>query len=139
MNNKFNVKDSALQITRALPAAASSTVTSTALDLGHTANGAPLERGEILVSAPAVTTTMVPDTRTMTYNLIASANADLSSPVTVVSGLIVQTGAGGAGAAAATARYKPASDSLRYYGLQIVSGGSTTDSSTVSGQIEWVS
>jgi hypothetical protein len=133
------LKDTLQKITRALPGAASTSVTSTtAIDLGHGVNGNPMFRGELLISAPAVTTVMVPDTRTQTYDLISSANSDLSSPVTVVAGIILQTGAGGVGAAAATARYKPASDSKRYYGIKVTSGASTTDSSAVSATLELV-
>jgi hypothetical protein len=135
----FSLKDTLLKLTRALPAAASTSVTTTsAIDLGHGTRGNPLFNGELLVSAPAVTTTMAPDTRTLTYDLISSASSDLSGPTTVVAGIIVQTGAGGAGAAAATARYKPHSASQRYFGLKVTSGASITDSSAVSATLEAV-
>ena len=135
----FKLRDALLKLTRPLPAAASSSVTTaSSIDLGHGSKGSYLADAELLVTAPAVTTTMVPDTRTMTYDLIASDNADLSSPTTVVAGIIVQTGAGGAGAASATARYRPPTTSKRYYGLKVTSGASTTDSSAVSATLELV-
>jgi hypothetical protein len=135
----FNLKDTLLKLTRALPGAASTAVTSaTALDLGHGTSGNPLFKGELLLTYPAVTTTMVPDTRTMTYDIIESANSDLSSPNVIAPGVVVQTGAGGAGAAGGTFRFKPASNARRYYGLRITSGASTTDSSTVSATLEFV-
>lgn len=137
--SNFNLKDANLKVSRALPASASASVTSaTAIDLGHGSNGNPLFSGELLVTAPAVNTTMAPDTRTFTYDLVSSANSDLSSPTTVVAGIIVQTGAGGVGAVGASARYKPASDSKRYYGVKITSGASTTDASAVSATLEAV-
>jgi hypothetical protein len=133
----FGLKDTLVKITRALPGAASTSVTSaSAIDLGHGTSGNPVFRGEFLLTAPAVTTTMVPDTRTMTYDIIHSDNSDLSSPVTIVAGAIVQTGAGGAGAASATFRFKPASNGKRYLGVKVTSGASTTDSSTVSATLE---
>lgn len=137
--SNFNLKDTLVKVTRALPAAASSSVTSaSAIDLGHGANGNPLFKGELLLSAPAVTTTMAPDTRTLTYDIIHSDNSDLSSPVTIVAAAILQTGAGGVGAAAATFRFKPASNSKRYVGVKVTSGASITDSSAVSATLEGV-
>lgn len=133
----LSLKDTLLQQTRALPAAASANVTSTVpIDLGHGTRGNPIFKGEFQVTAPALTTTMAPDTRTMTYDLISSANSDLSSPVTVVAGIIAQVGAGGVGAALATKRYRPASNDNRYWGLKITSGASITDSSSVSATLE---
>jgi hypothetical protein len=135
----FNLKDTQLKISRALPAAASSAVTSAAsLDLGHGTSGNPVFKGELLLSAPALTTVMLPDTRTMTYDIIESANSDLSSPNVIAPGVLVQTGAGGVGAAATTFRFKPASNARRYYGVRITSGASTTDSSTTTATLEVV-
>jgi hypothetical protein len=135
----FNLKDTLLKLTRPLPAAASSSVTSAAsLDLGHGTFGNPLFKGELLLTAPALTTVMLPDTRTMTYDIIESANADLSSPVVIAPGVVVQTGAGAAGAAAVTFRFKPSSAARRYYGVKVTSGASTTDSSAVSATLELV-
>jgi hypothetical protein len=65
-----------------------------------------------------------------------SANADLSSPTTKIASAIVQTGAGGVGAAAATYRFRAASDWPRYVGFTAVSGVSTTDASALSATLE---
>jgi hypothetical protein len=81
---------------------------------------------------------MAPDTRTMTYDVISSASSDLSSPTTIGTAVIIQTGAGGVGAATTTARYKPASNCARYIGLKVTSGASITDSSAVSATLEFV-
>ena len=130
------LKDTQVKGTRALPNAASTTVDGAAIDLGHGALGDFAAQSEFKVSAPAVNTTMVPDTRTMTYSIIHSDNSDLSSPSVLISSIITQTGAGGAGAAAATATFRPPVDVKRYLGVRIVSGASTTDSSAVSATLE---
>jgi hypothetical protein len=85
------LKDAQLVGTRALPAAASSTVDGAALDLGHGSFGDFLAKAEFKLSAPAVNATMAPDTRTFTYSIIHSDNADLSSPSVLYSSVIVQT------------------------------------------------
>ena len=105
-------------------------------DLGHGALGDFVAQTEFKVSAPAVNTTMVTDTRTMTYSIIHSDNSDLSSPSVLISSIITQTGAGGAGAAAASATFRVPLDMKRYLGVRIVSGISTTDSSAVSATLE---
>src|SRR5687768_7659215 len=119
------LKDTQVKGTRALPSAASTTVDGAAIDLGHGSFGDFVAPVEFKVSAPAVTTTMAPDTRTMTYSIIHSDNADLSSPAIIHSAVITQTGAGGAGAAAATATVRVPVDVKRYVGLRVVSGAST--------------
>jgi len=139
MKPKYNLRDQLLKITRALPAAASTSVTSTsAINLGVTANGAAVFDGEFVLTAPALTTTMAPDTKTMTYDIIESDNADLSSPTTIIAGAIVQTGAGGVGAATAERRFKVPTTSKSYIGLKVTSGANITDSSTVSATLELV-
>lgn len=132
----FGLKDAQLKNTRALPAAASSTVDGAAIDLEHGSQGDFLANAELKVTAPAVTTTMVPDTRTMTYSVIHSDNANLSSPSVLYSSVIVQTGAGSAGAAETSVTVPLPVDVKRYVGVRIASGASTTDSSAVSATAE---
>jgi hypothetical protein len=135
----YSLKDTLVKLTRALPGAASTAVTSaTSLDLGHGTRGNPLFKGELLLTYPALTTTIAPDTKTMTYDIIESASSDLSGPVVIAPGVVVQTGAGGVGAAAGTFRYKPSSAARRYYGLKITSGANTTDGSALSATLELV-
>src|SRR5579862_5708369 len=91
----FGVRDASLKQSVVLPSAASTTVAAaTGMDTGSSI-GDFLARNELLLTAPALNTTVLPDTKTMTYNLIASASANLASP-TVVEQLAQQTGAGGA-------------------------------------------
>lgn len=134
----FARKDASLKVTRALPASASATVNSSGIDLGHGTRGAPLADGEFLLTYPAVTTTMAPDTRTFTYALQCDDNESFTSPATVATAIVVQTGAGGAGAAGGTIRWRPASSCERYVRLAITSGALTADASTVSATLEFV-
>jgi hypothetical protein len=130
------LKDTQFKNTRALPAAASATVDGAALDLGHGSLGDFLAQAEFKLSAPAVNATMAPDTRTFTYSIIHSDNADLSSPSVLYSSVITQTGAGGAGAAAATYTFRVPVDVKRYLGTRVVSGASTADASSVAATLE---
>ena len=93
-------------------------------------------KAEFKLSAPALNATMAPDTRTFTYSIIHSDNADLSSPTVLYPNVIVQTGAGGVGAAAAAFTWRPPVDVKRYIGVRIVSGISTGDASSVAATSE---
>ncbi|EFX60313.1 hypothetical protein DAPPUDRAFT_343453 [Daphnia pulex] len=132
------MKDALLVSTlAALPVGAAS-VTGNGVDLGHTAPGGQcLAQGEFLIEAPALPTGQLPDTKTITYDVIESVNSDMSSPVTVVAGIIVQTGAGGAGAAAATKRFRPATDAKRYYALK-ATGVATVSAAASSATMSFV-
>jgi len=130
------VKDVALKNTRALNASASSTVDGAALDLGHGSNGDFLAQCEAKLSAPALNATMAPDTRTFTYSIIHSDNANLSSPSVLYSSVIVQTGASSAGAAATTATVRLPVDVKRYIGARVTTGASTGDASTLAATLE---
>jgi hypothetical protein len=130
------LKDNQVKNTRALPAVASATVDGAALDLGHGGFGDFVAKAEFKLSAPALNATMAPDTRTFTYSIIHSDNADLSSPTVLYPSVIVQTGAGGVGAAAASFTWRPPVDVKRHVGVRIVSGLSTGDASSVSATLE---
>jgi len=130
------VKDAQVKNTRALPAAASTTVDGAAIDLGHGSFGDFVASMELKLSAPAVTTTMAPDTRTFTYSIIESDSSNLGTPSIIHSAVIVQTGAGGAGAAAADVTVRLPVNVKRYVGVRIVSGASTADASAVSATLE---
>src|SRR4029077_4618434 len=118
--------------TRVMPSAASTTVDGAIIDLKHGSFGDFVADCDFKLSAPAVNTTMAPDTRTFTYSIIHSDNADLSSPTIINSACIVQTGAGGVGAATANITWGPPVDVHRYIGVRVVSGASTADASSVS-------
>lgn len=126
----YTAKDAALSLTRALPNGAA-TVTSTSLDTRNGTRGDFTAPAELLIEAPAVTTAMNADAATIRYDVIGSTAADLSNPVTLATGVLTQTGAGGAGSAAAKARFGIPSNTPRYLGLSIVKSGAG-NASTVS-------
>ncbi len=130
----FKLKDANLKGTQALPNGAAN-VSGAALDLGLTAFGDLLANVEFLLTAPALTTTEQPDAKTMTYDVIHSDNADLSSSVTMYPGVLVQTGAGGAGAAGATFTFRVPVDVKRYVGIK-ATGSAAGNSSTKSLTLE---
>lgn len=130
------IKDELLKVTKALPNGAAA-VTSDSIDTGKSSRGDHLAPCELLLSAPALTTTQQPDAKTLTYDILGSDNADLSAPSVTVAGVIVQTGAGGAGAAAAEYRYALPSNGPRYWGFK-ATGSASGNSSTASGTIQMV-
>ncbi len=134
----FELRDALLKKEDALPNNASTTVNGTSLDLGSAMgqNDARLADCELLLTAPALNTTMLPDTRTMTYSLQCDEDSAFGSPRTLVASCIVQTGAAGAGAAEATFRMKLPSDCERYIRAVAVSGASVTDSSSLKMKLE---
>lgn len=109
----YNLRDAALKASDALPAAAG-TVNGTAIDLGNTLTdrGARLEKDELLLSAPALTVTQLPNTTTMTYALQSSTLANFASNTSLVGSAIVQTGNNAA--AAASYRFKLPTNCARY-------------------------
>jgi hypothetical protein len=126
----MNLQDGLMQVARALPASATA-VHSTVLDLGNTSRGDFLARCEFLVTAPALTTTQLPNSGTMTY--VIEQSADGVNTFTTVNGpAIVQTGAGGTGAAAATARYRLPEAVQRYIRLTATGATSVGDCSAAS-------
>ena len=127
----FRFGDGDLTRTRALPSGASA-VTTAALDLGEGPNGAFTADCELVISAPAVTTAMLADAATIRYDIVTSDTTDLTtSPVVIAQSVLLQTGAGGAGAAAAERRYRFPTDVRRYVGVRATKSA-TGDASTVS-------
>jgi len=136
--NTRSILDANYIITTALPNAASTTVNGTSMDLGDALAGTPFPTTEsvnYVVLAPALTTTILPDTRTMTYTVQDSADNSSFAAIATL-GTSVQTGAGGVGAAAATYTYKLPPGTRRYVRLSIASGASTTDASATSATAE---
>jgi hypothetical protein len=126
-----NLRDNDLRVTRALPGAASTTVTSTPIDLG--ANGSFSSRDnnlELVGKVAALNATQLPDTRTVTLSIEASDDPAFGSGVDVLASKVL-TGAGGAGAAADEVRAGIASFTKRYARLKAVTGASTGDQSAV--------
>ena len=131
MANEFarNIQDASINPAAfALPAAASTFTTSASVDLG-----ADVYKGsnfEVELAVPALSDTIVPNTRTVTY-LIETAT---DSAFTAVDRTVVSqtyTGAG-SGVAAKTIRARLPSDSARYLRGKVTFGASTTTGAAVS-------
>jgi len=125
------VKDATKVTTQALPNGAAS-VQSSGFDLGlYGSRGARMENVELEIQAPALATADLPDTKTMKYDVQVDTVSNFASPTTIAKEVIVQTGAGGAGAAAVTARFKLPSDCQQYIRVQATNDG-TGDASDKS-------
>lgn len=134
-----NFIDNALTRAVALPAAASTTVTTAVLDIGENRNtdrdvAAGSQVGlEIAYKVPALSTTIVPDTRTYVHSIEMSDDAAFGTYETLRS--ITMTGAGGAGVAAVDLRAGIPSDAKRYFRGKSVSGASTTTAAAVVAEL----
>lgn len=133
-NPQRMLRDAELQVTKALPNGAA-TVNSDSIDLEHSANGVHVADCELLIEAPALATADLPDTKTMTYDVEHSD--DDSSFEDLANGVLVQTGAGGAGAVAAEARVRLPSTVKRY--IRVVAtndgAGDASDKSLTAGLV----
>lgn len=131
-----NVQDANLSTNTALSASTNGTATqATGIDTEASTLSDFVALTEFLVSAPALNTTQLPNAATMTYAVIASANSNLAGSTTIQSSVIVQTGAGGNGAAAATARVRlPTNIGVtgRYIGLTAVGAASSGNCSAAT-------
>jgi hypothetical protein len=126
----FNVKDALSKVTRALPNGAAA-VTSTSIDTATSSAGEQPAEMEFLITAPALAVAAMADAKTMIYAVVGSANADLSGPIVIYDRLLVQTGAGGAGCAAGSARFRLPTTAPRYVGVRATgsAAGDATGSS----------
>ncbi len=133
----MNVRDALLKITRALPASTTA-VTSDAIDTGKsTTMGGQLAQFEFLITAPALTTAQLPDTKVQVYAVIHSDNANLSGSSVLYPAVITQTGADSAGAAGATHRFRLPTTAKRYIGITITpSASGTGDASGAAATLE---
>jgi len=124
-------KDATLVKTKALPNGAA-TIKTDGIDLGALSqNGARLAEIEFEISAPALATADLPDTKTIKYSVETDDDSAFGSATVVMTDVLVQTGAGGAGAGAATKRFRLPTDSERYVRISAVNSG-TGDASDKS-------
>lgn len=128
--NSRNVRDVLVDpVAFALPAAASTSTNSTTIDLGadvHKSSELELE-----LSVPALSTTIVPDTRTVTYIIETCAATNFSTiDQTLMSE--VATGASSAGVGAFLKRVRLPSNCARYVRFKVTFGASTTTGAAVS-------
>jgi hypothetical protein len=106
--------DASVKKTKALPATGTTAVATDGIDLGVGAKGIAPGNVEVLLSAPALVVGELADAATVAYTLYHSDAADFDPEVSLYGTLITQTGADGAGAAAATKRVRLPSDCKRY-------------------------
>lgn len=118
----FLRQDVKLTQSKALPNGAAS-VNSTGFDLGLGPQGDFLAEVELKVSAPALAVGELANGDTMTYIVQHDTASDFSGATTLFDNLIVQTGAGGVGAAAATATVSLPVDVKRYVRIKATNSG----------------
>lgn len=119
----YNFGDGNLAVTKTLPNGAAN-VTSTSLDTGESSTGSNTTPYEFLLEVPALTTGILGDAATIIYDVVTSASADLSGPTTVAKAILTQTGAGGAGAAANSVRFRLPTNAQRYVGIKATKSAS---------------
>jgi len=132
----FLRKDAQVKATRALPSGAA-TVNGAAIKLDVSSRDQLLAEVQWLITAPALAVGQLANGSTMKYSLITSPNSDGSSPTVIYKDLITQTGAGGAGAAAATSKVRLPADVTGYVGLQVINSAAA-DASAASATLEAV-
>jgi hypothetical protein len=129
--NVRNLADADLTVAVALPAAPG-TVVSGSVDLGD----APHVSGaELRFNSPALNATELPDGESVTY-AVEESDDDVSFTSLCTVGAV--TGAAGAGAAAESFRFAPASTGARYHRLSAVSSAGAGDQSGSSAEIQIV-
>ena len=120
----YGPQDALLNVSKALPAGAEA-VNSAGIDLRKSANGAHLADVEFILTAPALATGDLGDTHTMKYKIQMDNDSAFGSPTDLMVDVIIQTGAGGAGAAGAVYRFKLPSNVERY--IRFVATASNAD------------
>lgn len=127
------IRDTNLLVTKALPAAAATNYTDS-IDLRDSAPGVcKMDDAQIEVAIPALPS--LADSKTATFTVQSSDDDSTFTDHASLAPLVL-TGAGGAGAAAATRRYPFPKDIGRYIrvkqAVQSAGGDNTAKSSTVS-------
>jgi hypothetical protein len=140
MNQNLLAEDANLYVTGNLPTATATTTSTALLDLTENAGtgvsaGADQfvpQRVNFILKAPALATGQLPDTDTVTYSIWSSPNSDGSSAVEYIPSALVQTGAGGAGAAAVNFTFALPANILRYLFAKATTGaGAAASANTV--------
>lgn len=119
----FGIVDNLLKVTKTLPNGAA-TVSSDGINTGNGPTATFLVEHDLIIEAPAVNTTQLPDTQTLIYHVYHDTDSAFGSETLLYSAVITQTGAGGAGAAAASKRVKLPSDVKQYVRIKAIKSGS---------------
>ena len=129
------VKDGALKNTRAYPASTTA-VSSAGIDLELTTRSEHCAHCEIVVTAVALTTSQLPDAKVMIHTIEHDTDSAFGTATTLFT-MGTQTGAGGAGAAAAEYRQKLPTNVKRYLRHKITpSASGTGDASAATATCE---
>jgi hypothetical protein len=121
------VKDKALILTAALPNGAASANTD-GIDLkGGGSNVEHAAEVEFQLDAPALTTSQLGDTQTITYIVQMDDDSAFGSATTLYT-LVVQTGAGGAGDGAEVIRFRCPTNVERYMRVRATKTGASNAS-----------
>jgi hypothetical protein len=122
-----NIKDALLTITRALPTA-DGTVVSSDFDLQAVAPEVTAEVFELVLEVPALSAVLLPSAKTLTITVRSGSAA---APTTSLNLVKVVTGTGST-IAAQEVRFRLPSTVARYVNVQYVAAGGTGDQSGVS-------
>lgn len=129
-----NLRDAALRATIALPAAASTSVVTDGIDLGDRTTRSVPPDVELVLKVPALSTTILPDTRTATLTIEASSSSSFAGTPETLRTLVL-TGAGGVGVAVASElRVALPVDVDRYVRGKVAFGVSTTTGAALSAE-----
>jgi hypothetical protein len=126
------MRDALLSVSKALPNGAN-TVVSDPIKVNATGFDS-VANFEGIIESPAMTTAILADGGTVTYNVQMATDAAFTSPVLLYGSVLVQTGADGAGAAKKEARFALPSMCLPYIRFQAVKSGAG-NASTLSGSM----
>ena len=135
MNNPQRMlRDLELQVTKSLPNGAG-TEYSDSIDLGDTTTSVFVADCELLIEAPALATADLGDAATMTYDVEHSD--DGTTYEDLANGVLVQTGADGAGADADEARLRLPSTVKQYVRVAATNSaaGDASDKSVTVGLV----
>lgn len=133
---RHQLRDADLHKTIALPAAASTSVVTAAVDLGVLTNRAFPPGAKLCLRIPALSTTILPDTKTATLTIQTSPVSNFGSGVETLRTAVL-TGAGGVGVAVPSEiRAAPPEDCPRYVRGKVDFGALTTDGSALTAEFD---
>lgn len=118
----YATRDNAFKNTKALPNGAA-TVAGDGFNLGLSSKGELVVPCELRIEAPALATADLPNTETMTYSVYHAESSDYSDEVLLYGSVLVQTGAGGAGAAAKNENVRLPVDVSSYVRVKATNSG----------------
>ncbi len=120
----YKLKDAALVVETDLTTT-DAVATSDGIDLKHGARGMVDGDLEVLISAPALSEPELANSATLKYTIYHDANPGFDDDEKVLlPDVIVQTGGGGVGAAAATKQFRLPADCKRYIRVKTASSES---------------